>query len=118
MKQKIVLLVVIAILLAAGYVAWDRSFREEITHRILNLQKSICSRLTTEQKICRFLTYMINTTTQSLFMPKVTQGLRFSIRIPAISSVQDRAVDIRVTYQRSTNYIFSRLSGILSDPQT
>ena len=37
MKQKIVLLVVIAILLAAGYVAWDRSFREEITQQDIEL---------------------------------------------------------------------------------
>ena len=37
MKQKIVLLVVIAVFLAAGYVAWDRSFREEITQQDIEL---------------------------------------------------------------------------------
>ena len=37
MKQKIVLLVVIAVMLAAGYVAWDRSFREEITQQDIEL---------------------------------------------------------------------------------
>ena len=39
MRQRIILLLIIAVLLIAGYVAWDRSFREEITQQDIELVK-------------------------------------------------------------------------------
>ena len=122
MKKKAIVLVLIILMVLAGYWAWDQSFREEITEQDIELakylQNIICSGLTMEQKICKFIMYMINTTMRSIFMPKAMQGLQFSIRMLAILSVQDRAADFRVTYRKITDYTIFRLSDILLDPLT
>ena len=39
MRQRIILLLIIAVLLIAGYVAWDQSFREEIAEQDIELAK-------------------------------------------------------------------------------
>ena len=39
MRQRIIFLLIIAVLLIAGYVAWDQSFREEIAEQDIELAK-------------------------------------------------------------------------------